>query len=134
MRKQTTKNQTSDSSGAPRAARDGRPRTNRFRPHIDDEKQKQPADSGSARRAARSAAISEEERLGFDPTSRHFDVDRIMQEADRRRLNGGITFERLSEAFGTRDTDFVWGVTQQLISAGANFHFGEALGFIAFGD
>ena len=130
MRKQTAKNQTSDLSGAPRAARDTRPRTNRFRPHKDDEKQKQLAGSNGARRAARSSEVSEEERLHFDPRKRHFDVDRIMQEADERRLTRDTTFERLSEAFGTRDTDFVWGLTQQLISAAANFNYGEALGFL----
>ena len=129
MRKQNTKNQPSDLSGAPRASRDTRRRTNRFRPHIDDEKQNQLAGSNGAPSATRSSDMSGEERLGFDPRKRDFDVDRIMQEASERRLKRDTTFERLSEAYGTRDTDFVWGLTQQLISATANFNYGEAVSF-----
>jgi hypothetical protein len=69
-------------------------------------------------------------RLGFDPRKRHFDVDRIIEEASEQHLNRSIMFERLSEAFGTQDTDFVWGLTQQLMDAAASFHHGEAIGFL----
>jgi hypothetical protein len=57
-------------------------------------------------------------------------IDRIMEEASEYRLNGTVVFERLCDALGTRDPDFVWGLTQQIISATKNFHFGEALGWV----
>ena len=110
-RKQTKhSNQPADLKGAPL---DARPRVKRARP-IKDEKDL-------------SSEMAEEGKLGRE---RHFDVDRILEEAAERRLNRSITFERLSEAFGTQDTDFVWGVTQQLIDAGASFNYGEAIGFL----
>ena len=71
----------------------------------------------------------EERRLGFNQKKRHFDVSRICEEAAEQHLNRSITFERLSEAFGTQDTDFVWGLTQQLVDAATNYHLGEAIGF-----
>ena len=89
----------------------------------------QPADSNGDEKDL-SSEMSEEGKLGFDPRKRHFDVDRIIEHAAERRLNRSrsMTFERLSEAFGTQDTDFVWGVTRQLIDAGASFHHGEDIG------
>ena len=77
-----------------------------------------------------SPEMLEKTRLGFDPRKRHFDVDRIIEEASQQHLNRSVTFECLSEAFGTQDTDFVWGITQQLIDAAASFHHGEAIGFL----
>lgn len=61
---------------------------------------------------------------------RHFDVDRIIEKATQARLNRSIEFERLSEALGTRDTDFVWGLTQQIIDAVGVYHSAEAIGFV----
>ena len=77
-----------------------------------------------------SPEMLEKRRLGFDPKKRHFDVDRIMEEASEQHLNRSIMFERLSEAFGSQDTDFVWGLTQQLMDAAGSFHHGEAIGFL----
>jgi hypothetical protein len=61
---------------------------------------------------------------------RHFDVDRIIDKASQAHLNYSLEFARISEALGTRDTDFVWGLTLQIIDAVDGYHSGEAIGFV----
>jgi hypothetical protein len=61
---------------------------------------------------------------------RYFDVNSIVDKTSQAHLNGSIEFERLSEALGTRDTDFVWGLTTQIIDAVADHQSGEAIGFV----
>ena len=61
---------------------------------------------------------------------RDFDVDRVIEKSSQARLNGSLEFERLAEALGTRDPDFVWGIAAQIIDAVADHHYGEAIGFI----
>jgi hypothetical protein len=60
---------------------------------------------------------------------RHFDVDRILEKASQAHLDRSVEFERVSEALGTRDTDFVWGLIIQIIDAVGEYHQGEAIGF-----
>ncbi len=68
--------------------------------------------------------------LDGESRRRRFDVDRIIDKTSQAHLNESIEFELLSEALGTRDTDFVWGITSQIIDAVADHQHGEAIGFI----
>jgi hypothetical protein len=61
---------------------------------------------------------------------RRFDADGIIEKASQARLNRSIEFERLCEALGTRDPDFVWGLMAQILEAVGVYHYGEAIGFV----
>ena len=70
-------------------------------------------------------------RLGFDSTEEAFRC----RSHQSKRLPSSILTEVLCSSasarpFGTQDTDFVCGITQQLMDAAASFHHGEAIGFL----
>ncbi len=65
-----------------------------------------------------------------EPRKRDFDVDGIIDKSSQARLDGSLEFERIAEALGTRDPDFVWGITAQIIDALADHHYGDAIGFV----
>lgn len=67
----------------------------------------------------------------YDETRRRrFNIGGICEKAAEAHLDRSIEFYRLSEAMATKDTDFVWGLTQQIIEAASTFNFGEAIGFV----
>jgi hypothetical protein len=67
--------------------------------------------------------------LRNDPNER-FDIESITEAASRYHPNSdGLATERLIEAFRTEDRDFVWGLAQQLIHAGARLP-GDGLSFM----
>ena len=63
---------------------------------------------------------------------RRWRTDRIIEEGsqyhpDRAR---SFDFHLLSEALGSQDPDFVWGLVMQLAHASTRFHDGEGLNFM----
>ncbi len=78
----------------------------------------------------RSFAADERRKREEELRTRHFDVDQIIEKATQAHLNRSTEFERVSEALGTRDTDFVWGLTAQILEASSVYHSGEAIGFV----
>ncbi len=74
----------------------------------------------------------DQESPNDDSRKRHFDVDRIIERTSQvqAHLKRSIEFGRLSEALGTCDTDFVWGLTQQIMEAVNDHQSGDAIGFV----
>jgi hypothetical protein len=63
---------------------------------------------------------------------RRWRTDRIREECsqyhpDRAR---SLDFDLLSEALGSQDPDFIWGLVMQLAHASTRFHHGQLLGFM----
>ena len=78
-------------------------------------------------------APHEQQRDPEDETrKRYFDTDRIIERSSliREHVNRSVEFERISEALGTRDTDFVWGIVALIMDAVADDSFGDAIGFV----
>jgi hypothetical protein len=92
---------------------------------------KKPETSPSSDRLAIQSFAGDEHGMRDEgPRKRYFDVDEIIEKSTQAHLNRSIAFERLSEALGTRDPDFVWGLTAQIIDAVGVYHSGEAIGFV----
>ena len=63
---------------------------------------------------------------------RRLPIDSILEEASRYHSDRArsFNFRLLSEAFGSQDPDFVWGLVAQLADASTRFNDGEGLNFM----
>ena len=63
---------------------------------------------------------------------RRWPTDSILEEASQYRpdRSRSFNFQLLSEAFGSQDPDFVYGLVMQLAHASTRFHDGEGLNFM----
>jgi hypothetical protein len=63
---------------------------------------------------------------------RKWPIDSIIDEASQYRpdRSRSFNFQLLSEAFGSQDPDFVYGLVMQLAHASTRFHDGEGLNFM----
>jgi hypothetical protein len=63
---------------------------------------------------------------------RRWPTDSILEEASQYRpdKSRSFNFQLLSEAFGSQDPDFVYGLVMQLAHASTRFHDGEGLNFM----
>jgi hypothetical protein len=63
---------------------------------------------------------------------RRWPTDSILEEASQYHADRArdFDFQRLTEALGSQDPDFVWGLVMQLAHASTRFHDGEGLNFM----
>jgi hypothetical protein len=81
--------------------------------------------------------VSSREKSTISPDTeavpmRRWPIDSIIEEASQYRPDRtrSLNFKLLSEAFGSQDPDFVWGLVGQLADASTRFNDGEGLSFM----
>ena len=94
-------------------------------------------DETSAEVQRQEEEVSSRDKSAISPDTdavpmRRWPTDSILEEASQYRpdRSRSFNFQLLSEAFGSQDPDFVYGLVMQLAHASTRFHDGEGLNFM----